>query len=403
MSELPDTGTADAQIWLRRAAAADRAGDVATAEHAFQQALARDAHLIDARFGLGVTYFRSGRYGDAATELQAVVSAGAVDGATCLLLGKSLYLTGRFPESAEAFEMASMEMPLQGDSLRCYARARTYATMIAGETEDALANYSALAGSEAEPMDIVLRDGFGLLSAYGHRDTALDLGELLIAAKPDDAVQRYLNDAIAGRAIDRVPPAYVEAHFDAFAHGFDDKLVHILGYRVPERLTALIRRHRTSFGHVLDLGCGTGLAGEHLRPVAGKLGGVDLSAGMLERAASRAVYDALEHAEALAHLAANPGMFDLVFAADTLIYFGRLDALIAAVARATTPGGIFAASIENGARDFEVLPSGRFAHAGAYVRRLADQHFELLEQQATDIRLEANVPAQGTLFVWRRR
>lgn len=403
MVKLSDNGAADAQTWLRRAAVADSAGDVATAEHAFLQALSRDANLVDARFGLGVTYFRLARYGEAATELQAVVSAGAADGATCMLLGKSLYLIGQFPESAEAFELASMAMPLQGDSLRCYARARTYATMIAGKTEDALANYAALAGIEAEPIDVVISDGFGLLSAYGHRDAAAGLGELLIAAKPGDAVQRHLNDAVAGRAIDRVPPAYVEAHFDAFAHGFDDKLVHVLDYRVPERLAASVRRHRTSFNHVLDLGCGTGLAGEHLGPLAGKLGGVDLSARMLEQAASRAVYDTLTHAEALAYLAAHSATFDLIFAADTLIYFGRLDALMAVVAQAIVPGGIFAASIENAARDFEILPSGRFAHAEAYVTRLAEPHFELLERQATDIRLEANVPARGTLFVWRRR
>lgn len=394
---------AAAQAWLHRAAAADAAGDAATAEHAYLQALSSDENLIDARFGLGVTYFRSARYGDAATELQAVILAGAADGATCMLFGKSLYLVGRFPESAEAFEQASMAMPLQGDSLRCYARARTYATMIAGRTEDALANYPALAGIEVEPIDVVISDGFGLLSGYGHRDAAARLGELLIAAKPDDAVQRHLNDAVAGRAIDRVPPAYVEAHFDAFADGFDDKLVHVLGYRVPECLAALVRRHRTAFDHVLDLGCGTGLAAEHLRPLAGTLSGVDLSARMLEQAVSRAVYDTLGHAEALAHLKANPATFDLVFAADTLIYFGRLDALMATVAQAITPGGIFAASIENAARDFEILPSGRFAHAMTYVSRLAEHYFELLEQQATDIRLEANVPVKGTLFVWRRR
>ncbi len=403
MVEFSDGGAADGQTWLRRAAAADRDGDVAAAEHAFLQALLCDANLIDARFGLGVTYFRSARYGDAATELQAVVVAGAADGATCMLLGKSLYLIGRFPESAEAFELASMAMPLEGDSLRCYARARTYATMIAGKIEDALASYSALAGIEVEPVDVVIRDGFGLLSAYGHRDIAVRLGELLIASKPDDAVQRHLNDAVAGRAIDRVPPAYVEAHFDAFANGFDDKLVHVLGYCVPERLAAMVRRHRTSFDHVLDFGCGTGLAGEHLRPLAGKLGGVDLSARMLEQAASREAYDTLTHAEALAHISANPVAYDLVFAADTLIYFGRLDALMAAVAQATAPGGLFAASFENAARDFEILPSGRFAHAETYVRRMAEQYFELREQQAIDIRLEANVPARGTLFVWRRR
>ena len=320
-----------------------------------------------------------------------------------MLLGKSLYLIGQFSESGAVFEIALQSTPLQGDSLRCYARARTYAAMIDGKIPDALSDYPALAGTEVEPIETVIRDGFGLLSAYGHRDAAAVLGELLIAANPDDAVQRHLNNAVTGRAIDHVPRAYVEAHFDAFADGFDDKLVKLLGYRVPELLAAMVRPHRRSFEHALDLGCGTGLAGEHLRTIAGKLSGIDLSARMLERAEHRVVYDTLVHAEALAYLEAHPASFDLIFAADTLIYFGKLDAPMAAVAQATTSGGIFASSIENAEQDFEILPSGRFAHAETYVMRQAEPYFELLEQQAIDIRLEANVPAKGTLFVWRRR
>lgn len=402
MKEFSETAATDAQGWLRRAAAADAAGDVATAKHAYMQALSHDADLVDARFGLGVTYFRSARYGDAATELQAVVSAGAADAAICMLLGKSLYLIGRFPESAEAFETASRSLPLQGQSLRCYARARSYTTMIAGNIEQALADYPAHAGSDAEPIDVVIREGFGLLSAYGHRDAAMRLGEMLIAAKPDDAVQRHLNDAVAGREVDHVPSAYVEAHFDAFAAGFDDKLVKILGYRVPERMADLVRRHCASFNSALDLGCGTGLAGAHLRPLAGKLGGVDLSARMLEQAAHRGIYDTLTHAEACAHLEAYPATFDLVFAADMLNYFGRLDAIMSAVARAMPRGGVFAASVKSTATDFMLLPSGRFAHADDYVARCAGPYFELLERQAIDIRLEANAPARGALHVWRR-
>lgn len=402
MMKFPETAAIEAQSWLRRAAGADAAGDVASAEHAYLQALALDANLVDARFGLGVTYFRTGRYGEAAAELQAVVAAGAADAASCMLLGKSLYLIGRFAESADVFEIASRSMPLQGDSLRCYARARTYTMMIADKTEDALVDYPAHAGAEVEPIDLVIRDGFGLLSAYGYRKAAMRLGDMLIAAKPDDAVQRHLNDAVAGRAIDHVPPAYVEAHFDAFAEGFDDKLVNILGYRVPESLVDLVRRHGASFAHALDLGCGTGLAGAHLRPVAGKLSGIDLSARMLEQATHRGLYDTLTHVEALAHLEAHPETFDLVFAADTLIYFGRLDLIMSAVARAMPSGGIFAASVEGAATDFALLPSGRFAHADAYVARCAEPHFALLEHRAIDIRLEANVSAKGALYVWRR-
>ncbi|QUS38739.1 methyltransferase domain-containing protein [Tardiphaga alba] len=154
---------------------------------------------------------------------------------------------------------------------------------------------------------------------------------------------------------------------------------------------------------MLDLGCGTGLAGPHLVAWGGDLSGVDLSTQMLARAEQRGVYDALVHAEALDHLRAHSAAFDLIFAADTLIYFGRLDAAMAVIAQAVMHGGIFAASIECAAQDFAILPSGRFAHADDYLLRLAEPYFELLEQCPVDIRLEANMPVKGTLFVWRRR
>jgi predicted TPR repeat methyltransferase len=47
----------------------------------------------------------------------------------------------------------------------------------------------------------------------------------------------------------------------------------------------------------LDAGCGTGLCGPLLRPYASELTGVDLSAGMLDRARPRQVYDHLEKGE----------------------------------------------------------------------------------------------------------
>ena len=52
-------------------------------------------------------------------------------------------------------------------------------------------------------------------------------------------------------------------------------------------------------GRVLDLGCGTGLAGEALRRRAAWLEGVDLSSGMIDQARRKGLYDRLEVAEAV--------------------------------------------------------------------------------------------------------
>lgn len=52
----------------------------------------------------------------------------------------------------------------------------------------------------------------------------------------------------------------------------------------------------------IDLGCGTGLMGPLLRPHVGHLAGVDLSAGMVDKARQRGCYDELAVGELAHHL-----------------------------------------------------------------------------------------------------
>jgi predicted TPR repeat methyltransferase len=390
--------------WLQYAALAERMESAEHAEEGFLRALALDPDLADARFGLGVLHMKAFRFEEAVASLKEVVARGGADEVVYLSLGHALYMTAGFAESAQAFEQAATYAPLRGISLSKYARSRTFATVIEGDLARALAEYPALAGGDAEPLDDIARDGFGFLSAYGYSDAALALGKWRLLRNPHDPIQQHLNDAVARKPIDAVPGAYVEKYFDSFAVGFDEKLLGVLNYRVPRELAALIGSHRSAFSRMLDLGCGTGLAGEHLARFGTHLVGVDLSAGMLAEAAKRPAYSALTKDEATGFLKAHPAFFDLVFAADLLIYFGRLDELMAAVAEAMIPGGIFALSIELAEHhDFEVLPSGRFAHSASYLASRTAPCFEIVQRQATELRLEAGVPVKGQLMVLRRK
>jgi len=395
---------AHAGTWLQYAILADNISSVERAEKAYRRALSIDPNLTDASFGLGLLYLKALRFEESVASLRKVVTQGGADAFVYISLGHALYMASRFSESAEAYEMASTFGPLEGNSLRRYARARTFATMIEGDIGRALADYPALAGSEAETIDEITRDGFGLFSAYGYKDAALAIGQLRLSVNPEDPIQQHLNNAVAGSLIDSVPNAYVEAYFDSFAAGFDEKLVGVLKYQVPRDLAGLIGGHRSTFSHMLDLGCGTGLAGEFLAGFGKDLVGVDLSTQMLAHAEERQTYSRVVKSEAVDFLHAHPVSFDLVFAADLLIYFGRIEELIAAVAQAMTSGGIFAASIELADNDdYELLPSGRFAHAESYLASLTAPYFDNLEQRRTELRLEAGVAVMGALFVLRRK
>ncbi len=79
--------------------------------------------------------------------------------------------------------------------------------------------------------------------------------------------------------------------YDIWADDYDDDVSH-RDYRLPGIITALVARHvPTGAGTILDAGAGTGILGEWLT-LAGyrDLLALDMSPGMLQRAARRGVY-----------------------------------------------------------------------------------------------------------------
>lgn len=174
-------------------------------------------------------------------------------------------------------------------------------------------------------------------------------------------------------ALPGLTPTFVRGLFDGYAERFDGHLVGRLDYRGPAILkeaTAPLLGGRRDLA-VLDVGCGTGLAGLAFRDVAERLVGSDLSPRMVEKAASRGIYDRLEVAEMTAALAARPAAWDLVVAADVLVYLGDLFPAFAAVAAALRPGGLFAATAERHHGGFVLGPARRYAHGEDHLRAAA--------------------------------
>ena len=120
---------------------------------------------------------------------------------------------------------------------------------------------------------------------------------------------------------------------------------------------------------VLELGCGTGLAAIHLRSRARLLFGLDLSREMVAHAKRRGLYDLLEVAEItewLNRAAASP--FDLIAAADTLIYFGDLRQVLIPAAKHLRVGGWIAFTVEHEKTSlYRLTDSGRYAHSKTHI------------------------------------
>lgn len=381
-----------------------RLGRLDEAAAGFTASLALEPNQGDAHFGLALVHFARRAFDQAIVNMQAALALGSPPASCLLALGRLHYVVGAFAASREAFEAAAQLTAIPEEARQAYQRARALTRMIAGDVEAAVDDYAAATGESGAALNVSVGALFSLLSGFGHAEAARTLGNLILARNPADEGQRYLNAVLSGERLSRAPAVYVESHFDAFADTFDEKLVTVLGYEVPERLSTLLLGQRASFGDALDLGCGTGLAAPHLAPHCRTLTGVDLSSGMLERARARGVYTDLIKADVLDVLAGSDSPYDLVFAADLLIYLGDLAALFADVARRLAPNGCFALSLETTTDGtYVTLPSGRFAHSLAYIRTLAAADFVWEADRPCVIRLEANSPVEGALVILRRR
>lgn len=243
--------------------------------------------------------------------------------------------------------------------------------------------------------------------AAGDMPAAAEAWKMALKLDADDRTGAGLKLELAGEkpASAAPPSAFVEELFDQYAGNFDASLVGKLAYRVPELLAeAIARQGRDRFGRAVDIGCGTGLMGERLRPLAGTLEGHDISAAMLKKAAARGCYDRLVKSD-LQALDLAPASLDLVAAADVFMYLGALDRIVARVASWLVPGGLFAFSVERhpGPEDVILRPSRRYAHSEGYVRRLLDDAgLAVVSFDTATIRMDRGEPVEGLIVVAER-
>jgi predicted TPR repeat methyltransferase len=311
-------------------------------------------------------------------------------------------LFGDIDRPAEALQALDASLSLQADNPRAHNN-RGAALQRLGrvpEAEQAFRRALEL-GPDLAPPYINLGH---LLEQQGRPREAVGLYEQAIARGLDAAVFNHHIAAVAGQATNRAPTNWVRETFDNFAPTFDSQL-ELLRYDVPRQLVALLRPAAAASLDILDLGCGTGRCGLSLAPQKRYLVGVDLSERMLVRARLRAIYDELHMDEVHNWLrGVSEARFDLVIAADVLIYIGALEELFGEIARALRAGGCFAFSTEECVgTDYTLLPSGRYAQSQAYIERLAELAFGVVTGQATVIRIESGVPIPGRLYVLQKR
>ncbi len=343
----------------------------------------------------------SGRAEEAARALQARLAAGRGGLLARLTLIKALLASG--------------------DNKTALIEAREAVSLNPGVALAVLALGEALLAADALPTAIAELQRALRLDPDLVRARELIAAAWLKAGEPDKALENLqalenppaemLAACEAIKASPRSDPGYVRHLFDQFSADYDERMIGQLAYAAPQilfDLASLVMPGRMGASakagatikkelSVLDLGCGTGLAGAVFKPLAARLDGVDLSPAMIEKARARGIYGDLKVADLETALAATGPRYDLILAADTLVYLGDLGQVFEGARNRLSSNGYFLFTVEKSeGTGFELGPKRRWRHGEAYLRELATRSgFDMAGLVAAVPRHEANQPVDG--------
>ncbi|TWB40558.1 methyltransferase [Nitrospirillum pindoramense] len=418
-------------------------GDAVAAEAAMMEAVALVPDAAEARGALGALLRRQGRPVEAAEHFAAAATAepvrpawvlerarcladaGDVEGAWALV---SRLVVDRADDAA-SHRLAARLRLAQGDTAGALTHAREARFLAPHDLEGSVEVGQVLVDAgdplaAAEMLEPLLAHAHpadparaAALVLQGCAWAALAEGEKAarrwrqaLEADPEDVggAARLLAglEAAAAAGGGDLTPTYIKALFDRYADRFDSDLTQKLRYQAPRLLRQALDAVGVGAGlDILDVGCGTGLGGVEVKPLARHLAGVDLSPRMVEHARARGLYDRLWDADLMGALAEAPGAWDLVLAADVLVYLGDLAPVFQAAVLALKPGGRLAATVERweGEGPYALRESRRYAHAQEHVLAAAAAAGLAVEHLAPVApRWEKSRPVDGLLFILRK-
>ena len=230
--------------------------------------------------------------------------------------------------------------------------------------------------------------------------------ELALTLNPADAETKHILSALKQDPTPHsAPTEYVNHLFNQYAPYYDQHLSMYLHYRVPQTLYQTIDEelNSTSYGSILDLGCGTGLCGEWFKAKTKKLIGIDLAENMLAVADHKKIYDELKKISVLEALDKYKNL-DLILAADVFTYIGDLDAIFSKASLALLPQGYFAFTVEKTYQPSFILQQTiRYAHNKKYLKSLIKNHeFQILRFDNIVLRKQFNTDVEGYLVLLKK-
>ena len=272
-----------------------------------------------------------------------------------------------------------------------------------GNIQEALETLNILV--EKNPTDALLFNMLGgCLASIGQTEMAIANYQKALKFEPEYAIPKHMLNSLTGYTSKEPPKQYVKNLFDDYAYRFNDALVNNLQYSLPFVLKELILQsnsEKSEYQNVIDLGCGTGLAGKDLRHISTNLTGVDISENMISEAKKLDIYDTLIVGDIVEKLNASQDKFDLLAALDVLIYIGDVQSTFKAVHKSCESDSLFVFSVEiQDENGYSLLKSSRYAHSDEYIMKQSNGLFDLVNSQNIKLRKEGENWIEGKVYVF---
>ena len=277
------------------------------------------------------------------------------------------------------------------------------------QLEDARASYQR--AIEVQPDYAPPYYGLGLCAMKcGDKARAVGYFNSYLAATDTDRYGARLQLAYlsGGELPDKMPEQLVQETYETKAGNWDAAVVNpemeFLGpQHVRQAVEGLLQDSPAQPGSltILDIGCGTGLCGDFLKPLARRLEGVDLSRHMLQQAQKKQLYDQLAEADVTDYMAQHPAQYDLITASGVLIFFGDLSPVLLSAAQALKPGGcVIFTAYKSMTADIEIRDNIHFGHSEQHIRQCAGQAgLQVRAIAAVVHEYEKGQPQQGYISV----
>jgi predicted TPR repeat methyltransferase len=353
-----------------------------------------------------MTYFQAGKFEEAQRNLEEAVRLNPLLAGAFCMRGIALMRLKRHPEALLCFDRALSLSPGFVEALSN----RATALLELNRSDEALSAFDAVLAVDPQHAKSWNNRGNALADAKRYED-ALASYDRALAIQPDfaEAKDNRVNVLFALHRMARCPPALIRTLFDNYCSYYESAMVEGLGYRSHLHLRSLAERVFPPTAppwRILDLGCGTGLVGDVFKDLArgGRLDGIDISPKMIEAARQRGIYDDLVLGDLETVLKAPGRCYDLVLAADTLVYFGDLAPTFAGVMERLEHGGYFLFAVESKEGEgWKQTPADRFCHSEAYLRAEAVRAgFAFVDILPCLLRREKNEPVAGFAVALQR-